>query len=316
MRHSDFILLVYYPNYQLMEVDEMIKQFILSCESTVDVPYSYMNERNIPVLFYSYSIDGQNYEDNMGRDPYALQRFYGFLDAGKIPTTSQLNGYQYYAFFEELLKKGDVLHIAFGSGMTKAVNNAFIAADMIRSKYPNRKITVIDSLCSSSGYGLLVDGAADLRDNGCTIEETEQWVIANRRKVHHQFYSTDLQYYRHSGRISGTAATVGAVLNICPIMRLDDKGRIVAYHKVRGQKNAIRETIHMMESHAQDGINYSGKCWICHSNCIESAIKTKSTVKEHFPKINEDIRIFDIGTIIASHCGPETVAVFFFGDER
>lgn len=291
-------------------------QFILSCESTVDLPYSYVSGRGIPVLFYSYSVDSQTYPDDMGRDPEALARFYQFLAEGKMPSTSQLNLSQYLDFFEPLLQRGDVLHIAFGSGMTPSVENAVAAAKILRTQYPQRRITVIDSLCSSSGYGMLVDEAADMRDSGLSMEQTQAWVTANRRRVHHQFFSTDLKYFRRSGRVSGAAATLGAVLNICPIMRLDDGGRIIAYDKVRGKQNAIRRTVQTMEEHAQGGAQYSGKCWICHSNCLADAQQTRDMLAERFLNIQGEIRICDIGTIIASHCGPGTVAVFFFGDER
>lgn len=294
----------------------MESKFILSCESTVDLPYTYISGRNIPVLFYSYSVDDQEFPDDMGRDPEALPRFYRFLEEGKIPSTSQINVFKYKEFFERLLQKGDVLHIAFGSGMTPSVNNAVEAAKMLREEYPERKITVIDSLCSSSGYGLLVDEAADMRDRGCSMEEVSQWVMETRQKIHHQFFSTDLKYYRRSGRMSGAAATVGAILSICPIMRLDDGGHIIAYDKVRGKKKAIQRTIQVMEEHAQNGLQYSGKCWICHSNCLAEAEETREAIREHFPNISGEIRICDIGTIIASHCGPGTVAIFFFGDDR
>ena len=294
----------------------MSENFILSCESTVDLPYSYVSGRNMPVLFYSYLIDGQEYPDDMGRDPEALPQFYRFLEEGKMPSTSQTNVFKYTEFFTELLKKGDVLHIAFGSGMTPSVKNALAAVDELRKEFPNRKIIVVDSLCSSSGYGLLVDEAADMRDRGCTMEEIEQWLLDNRQKVHHQFFSTDLKYFRRSGRVSGATATIGSILNICPMMRLDDTGHIIAYDKVRGKKRAIQRTIQEMEKHAENGLQYSGKCWICHSNCLADAQETKEVIRQKFPNISEDIRICDIGTIIASHCGPGTVAVFFFGDER
>ena len=120
--------------------------------------------------------------------------------------------------------------------MTASVQNALLAAEALREKYPERKLIVIDSLCSSSGYGLLVDGAADLRDEGKSMDEITDWVLEKRKKVHHQFYSTELKFYRRSGRMSGAAAAIGTVLGICPIMRLDDKGRIIAYDKVRGKK--------------------------------------------------------------------------------
>ena len=294
----------------------MNRSFTLSCESTVDLPFSYVDGRDIPVLFYSYLIDGKEYPDDMLRDPKALEQFYQFLDQGKMPSTSQLNQFAYEEFFEKQLEKGDLLHIAFGSGMTQSVRNAEQAADVLRSRYPDRKIVVIDSLCSSSGYGLLVDYAADLRDQGHTLEETADWVLAHRQKVHHQFYSTRLDFYRRSGRMSGPTAMLATILNLCPIMRLDDGGRIIAYGKVRGKANAVRTTVDTMEAHAQDGKAYSGKCFICHSNCLDDALRTRDAVKERFPNISGEIRICDIGTIIASHCGPGTVAVFFLGDDR
>ncbi|MGN0454280.1 MAG: DegV family protein [Ruminococcus sp.] len=294
----------------------MNTKFILSCESTVDLPFSYVSGRNIPVIFYTYTVDGKEYIDDMLRDSEALPNFYQLLDDGKLPSTSQLNEFAYEEFFEEQLKQGDLLHIAFGSGMTKSVANAESAAAKMREKYPNRKLIVVDSLCSSSGYGMLVDYAADMRDKGCSIEETEKWLIDNRNKIHHQFFSTELKHYRRSGRMSGATAMIATILGICPIMRLDDKGRIIAYGKVRGKTNAIKTTLDAMESHAQGGKNYSEKCWICHSRCLEDAENLKKELKQRFPNIKGDIRICDVGTIIASHCGPGTVAVFFLGDER
>ena len=294
----------------------MQAKFVLSCESTVDLPFSYVSERNIPVIFYSYTIDGKEYVDDMLRNPEALPQFYRFLDEDKLPSTSQINEFNYLSFFEQQLQHGDLLHIAFGSGMTQSVRNAELAADELREKYPERKIIVIDSLCSSSGYGMLVDYAADMRDKGCTMEEIERWVIDNRQNIHHQFFSTELKHYRRSGRMSGATAMVATVLGICPIMRLDDKGRIIAYGKVRGKNNAIKATVDAMEAHAQGGRNYTGKCFICHSQCIQDAEKTKAAILERFPHIQGDVRIVDIGTIIASHCGPGTVAIFFLGDER
>lgn len=282
----------------------MDTSFILSCESTIDLPYSYCEARGIPVLFYSYQVDGVSYEDDMGRDPAALPRFYGFLDEGKLPTTAQLNEFQYETFFDALLQQGDVLHIAFGSGMTASVQNAMLAAESLREKYPERKLVVIDSLCSSSGYGLLVDGAADLRDAGKSMDEIADWTMAMRQNVHHQFYSTELKFYRRSGRMSGAAAAIGTVLGICPIMRLDDKGRIIAYDKVRGKKNAVARTVETMKRHAQGGVDYAGKAFICHSNCLSDALATKAAVEAAFPHLDGEVRICDIGTIVAPTPAP------------
>lgn len=293
----------------------MNPNFILSCESTVDMPFSYVSGRNIPVMFYSYNVDGVDYVDDMLRDPEALPRFYAMLAAGKLPTTTQLNMVQYLEFFKEQLEKGDLLHITLGTGMTKSYQNAVLAAAQLKESYPERKIIIVDSICSSSGYGMLVDCAADMRDQGASMEEIEQWLVANRQLIHHQFFSTELKHYRRSGRMSGATAMIATVLGICPIMRLSDDGRIIAYSKARGKQNAIKATVDTMEAHAQGGKDYSGKCYICHSQCLADAELLHQAIRVRFPNIKE-IPIFDIGTSIASHCGPGTAAVFFFGDER
>ena len=295
----------------------MDRKFTLSCCSTVDLPYSYMESRDIPVLFYTYVVDGREYDDDMGRDPEALPRFYTFLKEGKLPQTSQINVAAYTEFFEKLLDKGgDVLHIAFTSGQSGSVHNAFLAAEELKDQYPGQRLVVIDSLCSSSGYGLLVDYAADMRDEGKTLDEVAQWVLDNRNKVHHQFFSSDMTQFRRTGRVSGAAAAVATVLNICPIMRLDDKGAIKAYSKVRGKKKAVETTVDTMEQCAQGGRDYNGKCFVCHSQCPEDARLMIEAVEERFPKLKGKIRLCDIGTIIGSHAGQGTVAVFFMGNER
>ncbi len=291
------------------------RQFILSCESTVDLPYAYVTGRDIPILFYSYMIDGETYIDDMGRDPDSIPAFYRRLEAGALPTTAQLNEYQYEEFLAPLLERGDVLHIVFGTGMTSSYQSALLAAETLREKYPARRLIVIDSLCSSSGYGMLVDDAADVRDAGGSIEEAAALVDRERPCIHHQFFSTDLKFFRRSGRVSGPAAAIATVLNICPIMRLDDRGRIIAYDKVRGKKNAIARTVDTMEQHAVGGKDYSGKCYVCHSNCLAEAEATAEALRERFPKM-QPVRICDIGCIIAAHSGPGTVAAFFLGDAR
>lgn len=166
----------------------MSDNFTLSCCSTVDVPYQYLESRRIPVLFYTYVVEDVTYVDDMGRDPQALPRFYEMLAAGKLPQTSQINVAEYVEFFDGLLKQGgDVLHLGFTSGQSGSIHNAFLAAEMLREKYPRQKLLVVDTLCSSSGYGLLVDTVADMRDAGATIDEAYQWAMDNRNKVHHQF---------------------------------------------------------------------------------------------------------------------------------
>lgn len=294
-----------------------MSKFILSCESTVDLPYKRVADRNLPILFYTYVVDGVEYIDDMGKDPNSIPNFYRMLDEGKMPSTSQINVFRYTEFFEKLLNEteGDICHIAFGSGLTPSVNNAKEAAIALNEQYPDRKIVVIDTLCGSSGYGLFVDILADMRDAGKGMDEIVKWAEENKGKMHHQFFSTDMKFFKRSGRVSGPVATVASILGICPIMHLDHTGHIIAYSKVRGKKAAIETTVKEMLTHAENGSEYTGKCYISNSNCLDLAKETAEAIKTAFPKI-ESIEIFDIGTIIASHCGPGTVAVFFMGDER
>ena len=291
-----------------------MSKFQLSCESTVDMPFSYVSGRDISVIFYTYTIDGEDFVDDMCRDSEALPNFYKMLDAGKMPTTSQINQYNYEEYFDQLLQNGDVLHLAFGRGMSASVENAIRAAQAVSEKYPDRKIIVVDTLASASGYGMLVDYAADMRDADKSMEEIEKWVLDNRMFVHHQIYATDLFHLKRGGRVSGPSAMIGTVLGICPIMRLNEKGSIFAYGKVRSKKKAIIETVKAMEEHAQNGYDYDGKCFICHADCIEDAQTVKAMIEEKFK--NVDVKIFDIGTIIASHTGRGTLALFFLGDDR
>ena len=294
----------------------MEKKFILACESTVDMPYAAVAARDIPVIFYTYVVDDVEYVDDMERDPHAMDRFYDFLKAGKMPHTSQINQVAYEEFMEPLVQQGDLLFIAFGSGMSGSVNNAIRAGEALQEKYPDRKVVVIDSLCSSTGYGMLVESAADMRDAGDGIDAVAEWVLANRNKVHHQFFCTDLTMFRRSGRISGPTATLATILNICPILRLNNEGRILSYDKVRGKKKAIAETVNQMVKHVQNGTDYDGKCYICNARCVEDAEALRDKVEETFPKLKGKVGITNIGTIITSHCGQGIVAVFFYGDER
>lgn len=290
--------------------------FQLSCESTVDLPYEYVVKRNMSVIFYSYVIDGVEYEDNMERSVEARKKFYNLIGGGSMPSTSQINEYKYEEYFENLLKQGDVLHITLGTGMTPSYKNACKAAEVLKDKYPDRKLVIVDSLCSSGGYGLLVDYCADLRDEGKSIEEIKDWVESNCNKVHHQFFSTNLKYFRRSGRVSGPSAIVGSILKICPLMRLNQEGKIVAYDKVRLTKNAIKETVLTIVNNIQNGKEYDGKMFIYHSESIELAKELEKEIIEQIPNMNGRIKMLNIGNIIASHCGSGTVAVSFIGNER
>ena len=292
----------------------MGEKYILSCESTVDLPYSYVQGRNIPVLFYTLTVDGKEYEDSMERSKEEFDRFYGFLKEGKFPRTSQINEYRYMDYFESQLQKGDLLHVVFGTGMTTSFTGAKAAAEELRAKYPDRKIAVVDSTCSCTGYGLLVDIAADMRDAGASFDEVVDWLENNKHNIHHQFFSTDMKFFRKSGRVSGVAATVASVLGICPLMRLNYDGRIVAYEKVRGVQKTISKTVDEVIAHIEK--NPEHKMYISNSNCPELASEVRKLIEERLPQYKGRITEQQIGSIIVSHCGPGTVAVFFVGDER
>lgn len=293
----------------------MERKFILSTGSTVDMPYSHCESRDIPVIFYTYVVNGREYVDDMLRDPDALPNFYRILDAGGLPHTSQVNTESYVEFFDGLLEKGDVLHIAFGTGLSASANNAFAAMKIAQERHPDRVIRVVDSLAASSGQGLFVDMIADMRDAGATLDEAYNWAEENKLNINHQFFSTDLTHLRRNGRVSGPAAMLGTLLGICPIMHLNAEGRIIAYSKVRGKNSAIKETVRVMTERADNGTAYDGRCYICNSDCLDTAEKLKELIMQTFPNIKE-VCIFDIGTIIASHTGRGTVAVFFKGKNR
>ena len=195
-------------------------------------------------------------------------------------------------------------------------NSAENAAKLVTDKYPDRKIYVVDSLAASSGCGLLIDKVADLRDEGMGLEELRDWVEANKLKLHHWFFSTDLTFYIKGGRVSKTSGTIGTILGICPLLNVDTKGRLIPRAKIRSKKKVIQEIVKRMEQHAQDGLDYSGKCYISQSACMDDAKAVAALVESRFKKLDGRVEINYIGTTIGSHTGPGTVALFFWGDER
>lgn len=290
--------------------------YILTCCSTADMPYEYLKKRDIPFVCFHYNMDGKEYLDDLGQT-MSFEEFYGRIAAGSMPTTSQVNVGEFVDFFEPFLKEGkDILHISLSTGLSGAYNSACIAKEELLGKYPDRKIFVVDSLGASSGYGLLTATAADMRDNGAAIEEVYAWVEENKLNVHHWFFSTDLTHYKRGGRISASAAVMGALLNICPLLNMSYDGKLIPRTKIRGKKHVIAEIVHMMEEHAQNGAEYSGKCFISNSACYEDARRVADLVEEKFPNLECPVMINSVGTVIGAHTGPGTVALFFFGDKR
>ena len=293
----------------------IMSDYILSCCSTADLTKEHFEARDIKYLCFSYELDGTRYADDLG-ETMSLADFYKAMENGASTKTSQPNVAEYEEYFEGFLKEGkDILHLTLSSGISGAHNSACVARNMLAEKYPDRKIYVVDSLAAASGYGLVMDDLADMRDAGKSIDELHTWIEENKLKMHHRVATTELKYLVRGGRLSKTAGVVGGILNICPIIHVDVNGKLQAGQKVRGKKKAIDELVKMMEEHAENGTNYSGKCFISHSACLEEATALKEQIEAKFPNLKA-IEIDNIGTVIGSHTGPGTFVLFFWGDAR
>ncbi|MGM9917067.1 DegV family protein [Anaerotignum sp.] len=293
-----------------------MENFVLSCCSTADLSKEHFINRKIEYICFHYELDGKPYRDDLG-ETMSLDAFYQAMANGAETKTSQINAAEFEEYFEGFLQQGkDILHVTLSSGISGTLNSANLAKDMLQEKYPDRKIYIVDSLSASSGYGLLMDRLADLRDAGKSIDEVYEWAEANKRNLQHWFFSTDLTFYIKGGRITKTAGFVGTMLNICPLLHVDGEGKLIPRQKVRTKKKVIEAIVKKMEELAEDGIDYCGKCYISHSACREDAEAVAKLVESRFPNLNGKVLINDIGTTIGSHTGPGTVALFFWGVER
>ncbi|MBP3306666.1 DegV family protein [Anaerotignum sp.] len=293
-----------------------MEEFILSCCSTADLTKEHFAKRNINYVCFHYFLDEKQYADDLGQSMSPAD-FYEAMANGAETRTSQVNVAEYEEYFEQFLQEGrDILHLTLSSGISGAHNSAMVAKNMLEEKYPDRKIYIVDSLAASSGYGLLMDRLADLRDMGKSIDEVYQWAEENKRKVHHWFFSTDLTFFIKGGRVTKTAGFVGTMLNICPLLHVDKEGKLIPKQKVRTKKKVIEAIVKKMEEFAENGMDYNGKCYISHSACREDADAVAKLIEERFPKLDGNVLVNDIGTTIGSHTGPGTVALFFWGEER
>ena len=293
-----------------------MSEYVITCCSTADMSREFMEENKIPFAMFHYQMDGEEFVDDLYTS-ITPEAFYQKISDGACPVTSQINAEEYRELFEPILKSGrDVLHMTLSSGISGSINSANVAKQQLEEAYPDRKVIVIDSLGASSGYGLLVTQAVENQKAGLSLMENADWIEQNRLYLHHWFFSTDLSSYIRGGRISRTAGFVGKALNICPLLNMDSEGRLIPRSKCRGKKQVIREIVKRMEEHARDGLAYSGKCYISQSACRADAEEVARLVKERFPKLDGEVQINDIGTVIGSHTGPGTVALFFWGDER
>ncbi len=293
-----------------------MSDYILSCCSTADLTQEHFDKRDIHYICFHYELDGKEYADDLGKS-MDFHEFYTAMLNGASTKTSQVNTEEFTEYFTPFLEQGkDILHVTLSSGISGVFNCARLAAQELSAKYPDRKIYVVDSLGASSGYGLLMDKLADLRDEGMELSELYQWVEANKLRLHHWFFSTDLTFYVKGGRISQTAGFVGSVLDICPLLNMDNLGRLIPRYKIRTKKKVINAIVAKMEEHAENGLAYADKCYISQSDCVEDAKAVAALVEQRFPDLKGKVEINYVGTTIGSHTGPGTVALFFWGGER
>ena len=293
-----------------------MQKIILSCCSTADLTEEHFESRDIKYICFHFTLDDVKYSDDLGKS-MPFDKFYKAMANGAETKTSQVNVDEFINHFTPFLEAGqDILHISFSSGLSGSCNAAMIARDDLMEKYPDRKLYIVDSLCASSGYGLLMDHLADLRDEGIGIDEIYVWANENKLKLHHWFFSTDLTFYVKGGRISKTSGAVGTLLSICPLLNMDCNGKLIPRAKIRGKKNVIKKIVDKMEELADNGQCYDGKCYISNSACFEDAKAVADLIKDRFPKLCGEVLINNIGTTVGSHTGPGTVALFFWGKVR
>lgn len=290
--------------------------YILSCCSSADLTKERLEDCNIKYVPFHFAVDGVEYYDDLG-ESFPQEQLYQKIKDGAETRTYQVNISEYVDYFSDFMEQGlDVVHVCLSSGLTGTVNSARNAALILKERFPERKLYIIDSLGASAGIGLLMVTAAEKRDEGLSAEELAQWIEKNRLCVQHWFFSTDLSSYVRGGRISKTAAVFGGALQICPLLNMDEQGRLRPREKVRTKKKVIREIVARMEQNARDGLDYNGRCFISMSACMDDARQVAELIEERFPELNGKVEIYNIGPTIGCHTGPDTVALFFFGKKR
>ena len=287
-----------------------MRDYIITVNSTVDLPKEWLAERGVPVAPLKYTIDGETYTDMEG---LSAKEFFAKLREGKMSVTSQVNPEEAAAMLEPYIKEGkDVLHLGFSSGLSGTLNSMRIGAEMLQEKYPDAKIIVIDTLCACLGEGILLYYALKEKAKGKTIEEVAQWAEENKLHVCHNVTVDDLNHLHRGGRVSKTTAVLGTLVQIKPIIHMDDNGTLQVIGKERGRKKSLNKIVDMAVEQSKGWEN--DIVMITHGDCIEDAEYVAKLVREKMDIDN--ILINNIGTVIGSHTGPGVVAVFCMGNKR
>lgn len=285
-------------------------KFQIITDSCCDLTVEMIDKLDLKVVPLSMIFRGQTRADSVSGE---IKEFYDAMRAGESATTSAVNPEGWATAMEPVLAAGqDALVITFSSGLSTTYQSAMIAADELREKYPGRKICVVDSLCASLGQGLLCWHAARKRDDGMALEELAQWIEDHKLNICQWFTVDDLKYLKRGGRISAATAVVGTLLNIKPVLHVDNEGHLVSVSKVRGRKASIQAMADKMAQLALPGEN--DFITICHADCREDADALAAMLKERLGV--KEVFIGYTGAVIGSHSGPGTLALFFLGSER
>ena len=287
-----------------------MSEYVITVNSTVDLPKEWLEERHVPVFPLKYTIEDKTYEDMSG---LSSKEFFQKLREGKMATTTQINPEQAKESFEPLLKEGkDILHLGFSSGLSGTYNSMRIAAEELKEEYPDRKLIVIDTLCACLGEGLLLYYALKRKSEGMSIDELAEWVEENKLHICHDVTVDDLNHLHTGGRISKATAVVGTMVKIKPIIHMDNQGKLQVIGKERGRKKSLNKIVDMAVEQARGWEN--DIIMITHGDCLEDAEYVAGLVREKMGIDN--ILINNIGTVIGSHTGPGVVAVFCMGSQR
>ncbi len=293
-----------------------MSNYILTSCSPADITRDYFQKLNIPYVCFHYELGGASYQDDLWTS-MSPKVFYQKMIDGAMTRTSQVNSMEYVNFWRPFLEAGkDIVHVTLSSGLSGTYNSACTAAESLRHDFPDRKIAVIDSLAASSGFGLLLDTLAELRNQGASMQELVDFAEKEKLHLHHWFFSSDLTFYIRGGRVTKTAGFFGKLLNICPLLNVNNEGHLIPREKIRTKKKAIQVIVERMKEHADGGLNYSRKCFLSHSDRLEDAQEVAALVEQTFPNLQGKVQIFNIGSTIGAHTGPGTIALFFWGDLR
>ena len=287
-----------------------MRDYVITVNSTVDLPKEWLKERHVPAVPLRYTIDGTTYTDMEG---LSAKEFFAKLREGKMSVTSQVNPEEAVEALEPYVKEGkDILHLGFSSGLSGTLNSMRIGAQMLEEKYPGSKVIVIDTLCACLGEGLLLYYALKEKAKWKTIEEVAQCVEDNKLHICHNVTVDDLNHLHRGGRVSKTTAVIGTIVQIKPIIHMDNEGKLQVIGKERGRKKSLNKIVDMAVEQSEDWEN--DIVMITHGDCIEDAEYVAKLVREKMGI--ENILINNIGTVIGSHTGPGVVAVFCMGNKR